>query len=347
MPPKKEPSASASPATRARAGAKIAPVSDDPKIQARRDAQRASYAKKKSVSTATSTANSLAPSTATSRAGSSSPPGAKKRGRPPKAGTATASGATTVANPTFVMTTGGNASLQKLNEEVASSTIGRAIKNKLARTKLAELKYDREIDKYVKRFNTRINIPYKDAIKYFSKDKRMMRYLEDKYNYDNLNDDSVVDFIYKPYSTYDLFEFSYRKKGSKYSSNYRTKVPRSRDVDYSDYLYNKYITKGVQDYDASSGSGSIRGEGSSGAVSSNMFPVGTKSDAISPFSASSSGSLLKGLPTPTWSVSSSSSPVIRFRNARSVSSSVKSSSSSNGSDDRRKYRNTNSLTNSD
>jgi hypothetical protein len=328
MPPKKTPSVSATPAMKnassSGVGAKRAPVSEDPKVQARRDAARESYAKKKASSAAGSAASSAA---ASSAAGSAV---AKKKGRPPgsgakQMGTATASGAATVANPTFIMNTGNNTTIEKLTEATASATIGRALKKKLARQELAELKQNKKFGVVDEELLTSIQIPYRDAKKFFSKDLAMLKYINYKHKRDNdgqaPEDISLVELEYIPFANYDYFLLYYsvpepneRDSTNEQGYEYRTKVPRNRDTDYSDYLYNKYITKGVMDYEYGRGSGSIPAEGDlpggkKNPYSSNKSSVGTKSDAVSAYEDSSdfksSKSSKKGLPSPSWSVSSS------------------------------------------
>jgi hypothetical protein len=202
MPPKKTPSVSATPAMKnassSGAGAPRKAVSEDPKVQARREAARASYAKKVS-----SAAGSAASSAAGSAAGSAV---AKRKGRPPgsgakQMGTATASGAATVANPTFIMNTGDNTTIEKLTEATASATIGRALKKKLARQELAELKQNKKFGEVNPETLTSIQIPYRDAKKYFSKDLAMLKYINYKYKRDNEGkapeDISLVELEYK------------------------------------------------------------------------------------------------------------------------------------------------------
>lgn len=333
MPPKKDTSAASAAAAASSSSIKRSvgrprkPVSEDPVIALKQQRQRESAAKYRAKIKAASVGNSAASSVNTA------------------AGSATLSGAPTLGQNTFIVDRGSiSGVVKKMREEEASSTIGKAIKNKLARTKVAELKYDRSMggDKG-ELFD--IEIPYKDAKKYFSKDKRMMKYMQMNYGGKDGSppaDEEGIPLRFKPYSTYDFFEFGYydEKGGNNSSSSanktYRTKVPRSRDVDYSDYLYNNYITIGEnKDYSPDFGSGGIRGEGSSGAASSNKSMVGTKSNDIGQVSFSTTKS------------SSSSNPVIKVRNARSVSSSPavsrKSGNTSNSSDswattDMKRYR---------
>ena len=239
------------------------------------------------------------------------------------AGSTTLSGAPTgLAQNTFIVDRGSIAGVaKKLERSEASSIIGKAIKNKLARTKVAELKYDRTMGS-IKDGLFSIEIPYKDAKKYFSKDKRMMKYMMMNYGDYKNNippaDEEGIPLDFRPYSNYDYFEFSYYDEKNNVSNAsstankvYRTKVPRSRDISYSDYLYNNFITIGDnKDYDASAGSGGIRHEGSSGAASSNKSMVGAKSDDIGQVSSSSSA-------TPVFKVK-------KVKKARSVSSDYKS-----------------------
>ena len=320
MPPKKDkssPVAASSSSIKRSVGRPRKAESEDPATALKQQKARESAAKYRAKKKAMSVGNSAASSVNTA------------------AGSTTLSGAPTgLAQNTFLIDRGSNAGVyKKMRETEASSTIGKAIKNKLARTKLGELRYDRSMggDKG-ELFD--IEIPYKDAKKYFSKDKRMMKYMQMNYGGKDGSppaDEEGIPLQYKPYSTYDFFEFSYYdEKGGNNSSStanktYRTKVPRSRDVDYSDYLYNNFITIGDnKDYSPDFGSGGIRGEGSSGAASSNKSMVGTKSNDIGQVSFSTTKS------------KSSSSPVFKVKNARSASSSPavsrKSGNTSNSSD---------------
>lgn len=331
MPPKKDTTAStaaSSSSIKRSVGRPRKAESEDPATALKQQKARESAAKYRAKKKAMSVGNSAASSVNTA------------------AGSTTLSGAPTgLAQNTFLIDRGSNSGVvRKMRETEASSTIGKAIKNKLARTKLGELRYDRtmEADKG-KLFE--IEIPYKDAKKYFSKDKRMMKYMQMNYGGDDGSapaDEEGIPLLYKPYSTYDFFEFGYYDEKGGNSSNstanktYRTKVPRSRDVDYSDYLYNNFITIGDnKDYSPDFGSGGIRGEGSSGAASSNKSMVGTKSNDIGQVSFSTTKS------------SSSSNPVFKVKNARSASSSPavsrKSGNTSNSSDswattDRKRFR---------
>jgi hypothetical protein len=287
--------------------------SEDPAIALKQQKARESAAKYRQKKKAMSMGNSAASSVNTA------------------AGSTTLSGAPTgLAQNAFIIDRGSIAGVaKKLEQNEASSKIGKAIKNKLARTKVAELKYDRTMGS-IKDGLFSIEIPYKDAKKYFSKDKRMMKYMMMNYGDYAKNippaDEEGIPLQFRPYSNYDYFEFSYYDEANNKSNasstankNYNTKVPRSRDVDYSDYLYNNFITIGNnKDYEPSAGSGGIRHEGSSGAASSNKSMVGSISGDIGQVS------------------SSSSSPVFKVKKARSVSSSPapkkKGTNSSDSSD---------------
>ena len=335
MPPKKDTScdcAASSSSVKKGQGRPRNPVSDDPAYELKKQKQRESAAKSAAKRKAMSVGNSAASSVNTA------------------AGSTTLSGAPTgLAQNTFLIDRGSNSGVaRRMERSEASSKIGKAIKDKLARTvartKVGELRYDRTMEGDKGELFD-IEIPYKDAKKYFSKDKRMMKYMQMNYGGDDGSapaDEEGIPLRFKPYSTYDFFEFGYYdEKGGNSSSStanktYRTKVPRSRDVDYSDYLYNNFITIGKnKDYSPDFGSGGIRGEGSSGAASSNKSMVGTKSNDVGQVSFSTTKS------------SSSSSPVMKVRNARSVSSSPasskKSGNTSNSSDswattDRKRFR---------
>jgi len=334
MPPKKDkssPVAASSSSVKRGQGRPRNPVSDDPAYELKKQKQRESAAKTAAKKKAMSVGNSAASSVNTA------------------AGSTTLSGAPTgLAQNTFLIDRGSNAGVaRRMIETEASSKIGKAIKDKLARTvartKLGELRYDKTMEGDKGELFD-IEIPYKDAKKYFSKDKRMMKYMQMNYGEDGKPpaDEEGIPLLYKPYSTYDFFEFSYYDEKGGNSSNstanktYRTKVPRSRDVDYSDYLYNNFITIGKnKDYSYEVGSGGIRGEASSGAASSNKSMVGTKSNDIGQVSFSTTKS------------SSSSNPVFKVKNARSASSSPavsrKSGNTSNSSDswattDRKRFR---------
>lgn len=350
MPPKKAPSVSETPAMKnpssRSVGAPRKPVSADPKIQARRDASQAKRDAKKASSTAP---NSAAGSAASSAAGT----GAKKRGRPPlsaKMGTATASGAATV--PTFIINTGNNSSLQQLKERTAKSTLGRALKMKLARKELSELKQDKKFGDVDLDSLTTIQIPYRDAKKIFSKDIAMLKYINRVYKMENdgkaPDDISLVELEYRPFSTYDYYVIPYFDPAKKDDDEdevaqlYRTKVPRSRDVNFSDYLYNKYITPpsnpNRKNYSASVGTGSIRGEGSSGAPSTNRSSVSSKSDAFSPVSdatttrsSRSSRSSSSRKSKEEWVYDEDTDQLVKVGTRNSSSSSIGKSSSSGGS----------------
>jgi len=320
MPPKKDKPtsvASSTASSKRSVGRPRKAESEDPAIALKQQKARESAAKYRAKKKAMSMGNSAASSVNTA------------------AGSTTLSGAPTgLAQNTFIIDRGSIAGVaKKLERSEASSIIGKAIKNKLARTKVAELKYDRTMGSFKDGLFS-IEIPYKDAKKYFSKDKRMMKYMMMNYGDYKKNippaDEEGIPLKFRPYSNYDYFEFSYYDEANNVSNAsstankvYNTKVPRSRDIDYSDYLYNNFITIGNnKDYDASAGSGGIRHEGSSGAASSNKSMVGAKSDDIGQVSSSSSAS-------PVFKVK-------KVKKARSVSSSPapkkKGTNSSDSSD---------------
>lgn len=329
MPPKKA-SSSAS------VGRPRSAVSDDPALELKRQKQRESAAKYRAKRKATSANNiPLGQSQSQSYMGSSE----------------ASQNSTALAMSSHIMNND-----KEMRQSEASSLIGKAIKNKLARTKVAELKYDRAMDTD-KGATTDIEIPYKDAKKFFSKDKRMMKYMNMNLG-SNPAEEEGISITYKPFSTYDYFEYNYydqsKANNSSSSANkiYRTKIPRSRDVDYSDYLYNKFVKKSEEIYKGGKGSGNIRGEGSSGAASANKSSVGAKSSMSSSKSSASS---------------SKSSSVSGLRRAKSGLSAVSSTSSSGTSssmknfrkkypngyqssassmEDRTAYRSSNSMTNS-
>jgi hypothetical protein len=322
MPPKKDkPTSVASSVASSTASSKPRgkprnPVSDDAAYELKKQKGRESAAKYRAKQKAMSMGNSAASSVNTA------------------AGSTTLSGAPTgLAQNTFLIDRGSIAGVaKKLEQNEASSIIGKAIKNKLARKKVGELKYDNLMGGG-KDGLFDIEIPYKDAKKYFSKDKRMMKYMMMNYGDYKKNippaDEEGIPLRFRPYSNYDYFEFSYYDEANNVSNasstankNYNTKVPRSRDVDYSNYLYNNFITIGKnKEYEPSVGSGSIRGEGEIGAASSNKSMVGSISGDIGQVSFSTTKS------------SSSSNPVFKVRNARSVSSSPASRKKGTNSSD--------------
>ncbi len=326
-----------------------APVSDDPAIELKREKQRASALKykEKKKALAGASAGASAKSTASSTASSI---GVKKRGRPPlsaKMGTGTASAMTTVVAPPII-----NPVNKKEVKAKALSTIGRAIKGNLARKELAELKQDKKFGDVDLDLLTTIKIPYRDAKKYFSKDLAMLKYINRVYRMENDNkepdDISLIELEYMPFSNYDYFVIPYfdPKKANddedEVAKIYRTKVPRNRDTDYSDYLYNKYITPPSNpnryNYNAMSGSGSIPMEGNMSGGKRNPFSpnnssVGSKSDAVSQVSnypSSNSSNTKRGTNSSNSSDSMQKTDLKRYR--RNKLAGKYSSSSSNMSE---------------
>ena len=298
------------------------PVSDDPAIELKRERQRAAalkYREKKKLGAG-----------AGEGAGASSTSiyvNAKKRGRPPlntKMGTGTASAMTTVVAPAIINPVKKSPVKRPVTRTESKrikkeplSIIGRAIKGNLARKELAELKQDKKIGVVDTKELTTIEIPYRDAKKYFSKDKAMLRYIYQMHKYNNRGEEpddiSTVTMEYKPYDEYDYFALpvvtpapTEKDKDNEEFKLYRTKIPRMRDESYSDYLYNKFIYPNYVDrHNVSSGSGSI---GSN--VSANRSIMSNKSDEpypISDWTSSSSNSSKIGTNSSNRYKSSSSS----------------------------------------